>query len=176
MRLKTPFCHCGPCNITNDNPEMLRLQAGIRGVRGALYKSKVAQTSVFEVCGLTGLIRHGAPTQQGRVKVAEKAALPPAVLKASGFPAQTASLLPLSSAGRLSLPAEPRGLVRAEALGKAKPFRTAGVKAAFGCYLSGTLTRPWPTPAAVTHATLGNAIMTECLSPCALVASTAGTT
>ena len=57
---------------------------------------------------------------QGRVKVAGKAALPPAVRKASGFPAQTASLLPLGSAGRLSLPAEPRGLVRAEALGKAK--------------------------------------------------------
>ena len=79
---------------------------------------------------------------QGRVKVAGKAALPPAVRKASGFPAQTASLLPLGSAGRLSLPAEPRGLVRAEALGKAKPFRTAGGRAALGCYLSGTLTRP----------------------------------
>ena len=59
-------------------------------------------------------------TLQGRVKVAEKAALPPAVRKASGFPAQTGSLLPLDSAGRLSLPAESRGLVRAEALGKAK--------------------------------------------------------
>ena len=81
---------------------------------------------------------------QGRVKVAEKAALPPAVRKASGFPAQTASLLPLGSAGRLGLPAEPRGLVRAEALGKAKPFRTAGGRAASGCYLSGTLTRPCP--------------------------------
>jgi len=57
---------------------------------------------------------------QGRVKVAQKAALPPAVRKASGFPAQTASLLPPGSAGRLSLPAEPGGLVRAEALGKAK--------------------------------------------------------
>jgi len=57
---------------------------------------------------------------KGRVKVAEKAALPPAVRKASGFPARTASLLPLGSAGRLSLPAEPRGLVKAEALGKAK--------------------------------------------------------
>src|SRR5208283_1865079 len=55
---------------------------------------------------------------------------------------QTASLLPLGSAGRLSLPADPRGLVRAEALGKAKPFRTAGGTAALGCYLSGTLTRP----------------------------------
>ena len=63
--------------------------------------------------------------------------------KASGFPAHTASLLPLGSAGRLSLPAEPRGLVRAEALGKAQPFRTAGGRAALGCHLSGTLTRPW---------------------------------
>ena len=84
------------------------------------------------------------PMRQGRVKVAEKAALPPAVRKASGFPAQTASLFPLGSAGRLSLPAEPRGLVRAEAVGKAKPFRTAGGRAALGCYLSGTLTRPCP--------------------------------
>jgi hypothetical protein len=40
--------------------------------------------------------------------------------KASGFPAQTASLLPLRSAGRLSLPAESRRLVRLEALGKAE--------------------------------------------------------
>src|SRR5208337_1861242 len=32
IRLKTPFCHCGPCNIANDNLEMLRLQAGICGV------------------------------------------------------------------------------------------------------------------------------------------------
>src|SRR5208282_4846542 len=75
---------------------------------------------------------------RGRVKVVGKAALPPAVRKASGFPARRASLLPLGSAGRLSLPAEPRGLVRAEALGKAKPFRTAGGRAALGCYLSGT--------------------------------------
>ena len=80
--------------------------------------------------------------RQGRVKVAQKAALPPAVRKASGFPAQTASLLPLGSAGRLSLPAEPRALVRAEALGKAKPFRTAGGGAALVRYLSGTLTQP----------------------------------
>ena len=63
--------------------------------------------------------------------------------KASGFPAQTASLLPVGSAGRLSLPAEPTGLVRVEALGKAKPFRTSGGRAALGCYISGTLTRPW---------------------------------
>jgi hypothetical protein len=47
------------------------------------------------------------------------------------------------SAGRLSLPAEPKGLVTVEALGKAKPFRTSGGRAALGCYLSGTLTRPW---------------------------------
>jgi hypothetical protein len=88
-------------------------------------------------------MRGTALAPQGRVKVAEKAALPPAVRKASGFPAQTASLLHLGSAGRLSLPAEPRGLLRAEALGKAKPFRTAGGRAALGCYLSGTLTRLW---------------------------------
>jgi len=47
---------------------------------------------------------------QDRVRVVEKAALPPAVRKASGFPPQTASLL--ASAGRLSLPADPKGLVR----------------------------------------------------------------
>jgi hypothetical protein len=84
---------------------------------------------------------------QGRVKVVEKAALPPVVRKASGFPAQTASLLPLGSPGRLSLPAEPRVLVRAEALGKAKPFRIRQLtdgRAALGCYLSGTLARPCP--------------------------------
>ena len=55
---------------------------------------------------------------QGCPKVAEKAALPSRVRgmrKASGFPAQTASLLLLGSAGSLSLPAEPRRLVRAEA-------------------------------------------------------------
>ena len=83
---------------------------------------------------------------QGRVKFGEKAALPPDVRKASGFPVQTASLLSLGSAGMLSLPAEPRGLVRAEALGKAKPFRTSGGRAALGCYLSGTLTRPCAVP------------------------------
>jgi hypothetical protein len=57
---------------------------------------------------------------QARLEIGGKAALPPDLRKASGFPAQTASLLPFGSAGRLSLPAEPRGLVRAEALGKAK--------------------------------------------------------
>jgi hypothetical protein len=58
----------------------------------------------------------GRPAQ-GRVKVAGKAALPSRVRgmrKAPGFPAQTASLFPLGSAGRLSLPAEPRGSVRAD--------------------------------------------------------------
>ena len=73
----------------------------------------------------------------------EKAALPPDVRKASGFPTQTASILPLCLAGRLSLPAEPRDLVRSEALGEAKPFRTSGGRAALGCCLSGTLARPW---------------------------------
>ena len=48
-------------------------------------------------------------------------------------------LLPLRSAGRLSLPAEPRRLVRAEALGKAKPFRTAGGRAAFSAPPDATL-------------------------------------
>ena len=60
----------------------------------------------------------------------------------SGFPAQIVSFLPLGSAGRLSLPAEPRGLLWVEAPGKAKPFRTSGGRAAWGCYLSGILTRP----------------------------------
>ena len=91
-------------------------------------------------CGLISVTHVGA---LGCVKVAEKAALPPAVRKASGFLAQTASLLPLGSAGRLSLPAEPRELVRAEPLGKAKPFRTAGGRVALRRYLSGILTRPW---------------------------------
>jgi hypothetical protein len=43
---------------------------------------------------------------QGRVKVAQKAALPSrarGMRKAAGFPAQTASLLPLGSAGGPSL-------------------------------------------------------------------------
>jgi hypothetical protein len=44
---------------------------------------------------------------------------------------------------KASLPAEPRGLVRAEALGKAKPFRKAAGRPALGCYLSRTLTRRW---------------------------------
>jgi hypothetical protein len=64
------------------------------------------------VCHLVIRWRRGsfapASPAKGRVKVAGKAALPPDVRKASGFPAQTASLLPLGSAGRLSLPAEPR--------------------------------------------------------------------
>ena len=49
-----------------------------------------------------------------RAKVGGKAALPPELRKASGFPPRTASLLALGSAGRLSLPAEPRGSVRAD--------------------------------------------------------------
>ena len=78
---------------------------------------------------------------QGCVKVAEEAALPPDLRKASGFPGQITSLVPFGSAGRPSLPAEPKGLVRAEAVGKAKPFRRSGGRAALGCYVSGTLTR-----------------------------------
>jgi len=52
-----------------------------------------------------------AAIRRGRLKVAEETALPPDLRKASGFPRQTASLLLLSSAGRLSLPAEPKGLL-----------------------------------------------------------------
>ena len=47
--------------------------------------------------------------RQGRVKVGAKAALPPDLRKASGFPATSPSFL--RSAGRLSLPAERRGPV-----------------------------------------------------------------
>ena len=82
-----------------------------------------------------------AAAAQARLKIGGKAALPPDLRKASGFPAQSASLLPFGSAGRLSLPAEPKGPFRAEALGKAKPFRISGGRAALGCYPSGTLTR-----------------------------------
>jgi predicted thioredoxin/glutaredoxin len=77
-----------------------------------------------------------------RAKVGGKAALPPELRKASGFPPRTASLLALGSAGRLSLPAEPRGSVRVEAHGKAEPFRKSGGRAALECYPSRTLTRP----------------------------------
>jgi YVTN family beta-propeller protein len=59
-----------------------------------------------------------------------KAALPPDLRKASGFPAPRAPLFSFGSAGRLSLPAEPGGLVGAEAVGKAKPFRKSGGRAA----------------------------------------------
>jgi len=78
----------------------------------------------------------------GAVKVAEKAALPPNLRKASGFPAQIAPPLLPGSAGRLSLCAEPGDLVRVQALGKAKPFRKSGGRVAAGFYLSATLTRP----------------------------------
>ena len=44
----------------------------------------------------------------------------PDLRKASGFPGHAAFLLPPGSAGRLSLPAEPRGLLRAETIGKAE--------------------------------------------------------
>ena len=88
------------------------------------------------------------------------------VRKASGFPAQTASLPPLGSAGRLSLPAEPGGLVRAEALGKAKPFRTAGGRAALGCYLSGTLTRPCRQRGWRRQYPAWNGIIGNCLRKC----------
>jgi hypothetical protein len=47
---------------------------------------------------------------------------------------------------RLGWKAEPTSraeMVRLEALGKAKPFRTSGGRAPLGCYLSATLTRPW---------------------------------
>jgi hypothetical protein len=77
----------------------------------------------------------------GQVEVGGEAARPPDVRKASGFPVQTASLLPFGSAGRLSLPAEPKRSVCVEALGKAEPLRTSGGKAALGCYPSGTLTQ-----------------------------------
>jgi hypothetical protein len=45
----------------------------------------------------------------------------------------------LGSAGRLNLPAEPRGRREAVSAGKPEAFRTAGGRAAF----SATLTRPW---------------------------------
>jgi len=66
--------------------------------------------------------------QQGRFKVGEKAALPPDVRKASGFPAQTASLLPLGSA--LFYPPEgvllpPRPPVVAEDFGSDSVCRSA---------------------------------------------------
>jgi len=122
---QTPFC-----------PEKSAIEAKKRGV------------SMQEATGdaHAPAAHRRAPAQAGaaqaRLKIGEKAALPPGLRKAPGFPAQTASLLPLGSAGRPSLPAEPRGLVRAKALGKAKPFRISGGRAALRGYPSGTLTRP----------------------------------
>jgi hypothetical protein len=80
--------------------------------------------------------KRGLEPKQARAKVGQKAALPSRIRgmrKASGFPAQTASLFTLGSAGRLSLPAEPREFVGLEALGKAKPFRISGGRAALEC-------------------------------------------
>ena len=73
------------------------------------------------------------PQPTPRIKVGEKAALPPELRKASGFPPRTASILALGSAGRLSLPTEPRGSVRVEAHGKAEPFRKSGGRATLEC-------------------------------------------
>ena len=84
---------------------------------------------------------------QGRLKVGEKAALLSVsrrMRKASGFPAPTASLLPLGSAGRPSLPAEPRGLVRGKPSESPKPFRIRRLtdgRAALACYPSATQMR-----------------------------------
>ena len=79
--------------------------------------------------------------RQGPVKVGHKAALPPDVRKASGFPAQAGSLPPLARLEGCAF--QPRGLVRVEVFGKAEPFRTSGGRAALGCYVSGTLTQSW---------------------------------
>ena len=84
----------------------------------------------------------------GRAEVGVKAALPPDLRKASGFPARAACFLPLGSAGRLSLPAEPKGLVMARALGKAKPFCKSGGTAVLGCTLSGAMAQQTALPAA----------------------------
>jgi len=61
------------------------------------------------------------------------------VRKGFAFPRASALTNPLGSAGRLSLPAEPRGRREAVCAGKPEAFRTAGGRAAF----SATLTRPW---------------------------------
>jgi hypothetical protein len=75
-------------------------------------------------------LRKKKDVRGGLGQTREKAALPPDLRKASGFPAQTATVFPLGTAGRLSLPAVPRAVVRMGALGKAKPFRKSGGEAA----------------------------------------------
>jgi peptidoglycan/xylan/chitin deacetylase (PgdA/CDA1 family) len=103
------------------------------------------------------MIASAAP---GGVKVAEKAALPPDLRKASGFSAQIAPPLSPVSAGRLSLPVEPGELVRVQAVGRGKPFRRSGGRAARVRYLSAALTSPcFATPLFSTNhsSTPGNA-------------------
>ena len=74
------------------------------------------------------------PSRQGRVKVPEtqqpEAALPPDVRKGFAFPRASALTDPLSSAGRLSLPAELRARSKAACAGKPEAFRTSGGRAA----------------------------------------------
>ena len=80
---------------------------------------------------------------QGRVKVRKKRLCRLLCGKPPAFRRSSPPFTP-----PLGWKAEPSSraerLVRAQALGKAKPFRTAGGGAALGCYLSGTLTRPCP--------------------------------
>jgi hypothetical protein len=115
-------------------------KSAIEAKKGGVSTQETAGTAHASAAHRRAPARAGAA--QARLKIGGKAALPPDLRKASGFPAQIASLLPPGSAGRRSLPAEPRRLVRAEALGKAKPFRKSGGRAALRGYPSGTLTRP----------------------------------
>jgi hypothetical protein len=78
-----------------------------------------------------------AEGSRGHVKAAARAAVPPDLRKASGFPACFPALF--CSAGRLSLPAERRGIGFAIGPGgKAKPFRKSGGRAAFR-YIFGSI-------------------------------------
>ena len=98
--------------------------------------------------GLRKVARHNpaALAPQGRLKVAGKAALPPDLRKASGFPGQTVSLFgsPLGWKAEPSSRAE--GVREGGGLEKAEPSRKSGGGAALGRYPSRTLTRPSLAP------------------------------
>jgi len=114
-------------------PDPGKLLPGSASLTG---QSLPAIVALFET--LAGAVHDGLWFRQSRCKSGSAAQL----AENLWLSAETASLLTIGSAGRLSLPAEPRTLVTVEANGKAKPFRKSGGRAALGCYLSGTLTRP----------------------------------
>jgi hypothetical protein len=135
---RTPFC-----------PAKSAIEAKKRGI----------STQEATVDTLASAVHRRAAAQAGavqaRLKIGGKAALPSrarGMQKASGFPAQTASLLPL---------------------GKAKTFRTAGGRAALGCYPSGTLTRPCGKANPICRATVRSSMARESRRPKQQVCATA---